>query len=537
MEGTVNAQQDSLFKQWDKRYGGLLDDLMGSCIPTTDGGYLLGGAVYSGIGGDKTQDNWDTTYNTVDFWVVKIDQLGNKQWDKRFGGYSDDGDLYSLIQTTDGGYLLNGSSGSDIGGDKTQNCRGGADYWIVKIDASGNKEWDRRYGGLGDDINTTVKITPDGGYILAGYTWSPQGGDVSQPARGGVDYWVVKTDSAGNKQWDARFGGTDENFLAGLVPTNDGGYLLGGFSNSDSGGDKTQDNTVPNNANYWVVKIDSAGNKLWDKTFGSNSTDYFTALIKTADGGFLLGGYSYGTVGYDKTSPDCDSVPVNTDYWIIKIDSAGNKLWDKDYGGSANDELSTLALTNDGGFLLAGGSLSPASCQKTENNTAAGVTWIIKTDSAGNQQWDKNIFLNAGSSVANAFQIADGSYIIGAGTYAEVGYYKSQPAWDSSGDYWIVKFRDSIIVSGVNNISDGTQLTIYPNPFSSDLNINISQSNLRQATFTITNTLGQTVYNHTENNLSDNYTKMLDLRYLPNGGYLVEVVVDGERICREVVKQ
>ena len=153
MGDILNAQQDSLCKQWDKRYGGLLYDMLFSCISTSDGGYLLGGASLSGIGGDKTQDNWDTTYNTADFWVVKIDSTGIKQWDKRFGGYSDDGRLCSLIQTTDGGYLLCGISVSGIGGDKTQNCLGGDDYWIVKIDSAGNKQWDRRYGGSGDDIN------------------------------------------------------------------------------------------------------------------------------------------------------------------------------------------------------------------------------------------------------------------------------------------------------------------------------------------------------------------------------------------------
>lgn len=250
----------------------------------------------------------------------------------------------------------------------------------------------------------------------------------------------------------------------------------------------------------------------------------------------MLGGYSYGTVGYDKTSPNCDTIPQNEDYWIIKIDSAGNKLWDKDYGGSDYEGLCSLALTNDGGFLLVGGSLSPASCQKSENNTAGAQTWMIKTDSMGNLQWDKTIFLDSGATTVNGFQKADGSYIIANATDAGVGYYKTQPDWNSSEDYWIVKFRDSII-TGVTELTQDVNITIYPNPFTTDIAIALQQQNLKQATFTITNPLGQTIYNQTENNLSNNYTKMLDLSYLPNGVYLVEVVVNGERVTKQIIKQ
>lgn len=533
------AQQDSLFKQWDKRYGGILVDYIMSSIPTSDGGYLLGGESYSGIGGDKSQDNWDTSYNTVDYWVVKIDQSGNKQWEKRFGGYSDDGTLFSLVQTADGGYLLCGTSGSGIGGDKTQNSQGGDDYWIVKIDSAGNKQWDKRYGGLGGDYVYAALITSDGGYIFGGQTYSPQSGDVSQPARGYVDYWVIKTDSVGNKQWDARFGGSRENFLSALIQTNDGGYLLGGDSNSDSSGDKTQNAYNSEDYTYWIVKIDSVGNKLWDKIYGSNSADYFVTLTKTSDGNFLLGGYSYGTIGYDKTSPNCSPNGITLDCWIVKIDSAGNKLWDKDYGGSADDALISLVTTKDGGFLLTSASSSPASCQKSENNITTGpdYPWLVKIDSAGNKQWDKTIFVNDGAVPSNAFQTKDGSYIVAAFTSSEVGYYKSQPSWDSSTDYWVIKFHDTTIVNGIQEIATNLHFNAYPNPFSTELDIALAAPNLTTADFQICNISGQTVYSRHETNLSPAYTKMLDLSYLPNGVYLVEVVVDGGVTVREVVKQ
>ena len=534
--GRVYSQQHSLAKLWDKRYGGLLYDELYSCIQTSDGGYLLGGGVYSGIGGDKTQDNWDTTYNTYDFWVVKIDSLGNKEWDRRFGGLSDDGiQPSSLTQTIDGGYVLGGVSSSGIGGDKSQQSWGGFDYWMVKIDASGNKLWDMGHGGSSAEYIYALENTTDGGYIMGGTSYSDSSGDKTQNNWGGTDYWVVKTDSAGNKIWDKRFGGYADDFLYAMQPTQDGGYILGGISQSDTGGDKTQPNWAVGWYNFWVIKIDAVGNKLWDRVYGGTEEDDLKAIVATQDGGFLLGGYSLSGISGDKTQPLIDGA---YNYWIVRIDSAGNKLWDKDYGGTGGNQLYSLALTSDGGFLLSGNSNSPASGDKTENNSVAGSvkTWLIKTDSAG-KLWDKTIFVNGSTTLANAFQTMDGCYVIGTFTPAESGYYKSQPSWDSSADYWIVKFRDTTIISGIAEITRNLQLNVYPNPFTSELDITLAQQNLTQADFSICNILGQTIYTQHETNLSPTYTKMLDLSYLPNGVYLVEVVVDGEVSVREVIKQ
>jgi hypothetical protein len=527
------AQTPSLTKKWDVRFGGFLADGMWSCIQTTDGGYIMGGGVYSGIGGDKTQDNWDTTYNTYDFWVVKTDSLGNKEWDKRFGGFSDDGiETSSLYQTGDAGYVLAGLSSSGVGGDKTQPSWGGWDYWMVKIDAQGNKLWDKRFGGTADDLLFAAAMTTDGGNILCGTSYSDISGDKTQNNWGGTDYWVVKTDSAGNKLWDKRFGGYSDDFLYAMQATSDGGYILGGISMSDTGGDKTQPNWDIGWYNYWVVKIDSLGNKLWDHVYGGTQEDDLRAILETPDKGFLFGGYSLSDSGGDKTQNSFGSY----DYWIVKTDSLGNKQWDKDYGGAGEDELYSLALTNDGGYLLAGDSWSDSGGDKTENNTAPVLSWIVKIDSLGNKQWDKTIFVNEPAGTANAFQTSDGCYLIASTTYAGVGYYKSQPSWNSSGDYWIVKFCDTVI-TGLDNVTADIKFAAYPNPFTSDLNIAIQKQALSHAVFTICNARGQTVYNQNETNLSDNYTKMLDLSYLAAGVYFVEVVVDGEVVTREVVKE
>ncbi len=173
------------------------------------------------------------------FSIATAQTAPGKQWDVRFGGSGEDL-LYSLQQTADGGYILGGYSTSGISGDKTQASQGLSDYWIVKTDAGGVIEWDAGFGGSEDDYLLSLQQTADGGYILGGYSGSGISGDKTQASQGSWDYWIVKTDAGGVKQWDARFGGSDSEALLSLQQTADGGYILGGSSLSGISGDKTQ---------------------------------------------------------------------------------------------------------------------------------------------------------------------------------------------------------------------------------------------------------------------------------------------------------
>ncbi|RZK90572.1 MAG: hypothetical protein EOO62_34875, partial [Hymenobacter sp.] len=160
-----------------------------------------------------------------------------KQWDRSFGGSATDF-LYTMQVTADGGSILGGYSNSGISGDKTQPNQD-SDYWVVKLDANGIKQWDKTFGGSNIDILRSVQQTADGGYILGGYTYSNLSGDVSEPSRGSADYWIVKLNAAGTKQWDHRFGGNNADLLYTLQQTADGGYILGGSSGSGISGDKS----------------------------------------------------------------------------------------------------------------------------------------------------------------------------------------------------------------------------------------------------------------------------------------------------------
>jgi len=440
--------QNPLVKKWDKRFGGTNEEELYYFQQTKDGGYILGGSSQSGISGDKTQAN----IGNWDYWIVKIDSLGAKQWDKNFGG-TDNDQLYSLEQTSDGGYILGGASSSGVGGDKTQAVWGGMDYWIVKTDSLGNKQWDKDFGGTDYDYLFFLKQTIDGGYILGGWSYSGIGGNKTQGCWGGSDYWIIKIDSLGNKQWDKDFGGANNDVLNSLRQTSDGGYILGGYSYSGMTGDKTQANQGSDD--YWIIKTDSLGNKLWDKDFGGTDYDELYSLQQTTDGGYILAGTSNSGLNGDKTQAQWGF----GDYWIIKIDSLGIKQWDKDFGGTSwEDEFGNIFQTMDKGYLVVGTSYSFPSGDKTENNLGIEQTWIVKTDSLGNKQWDKTLFTTGHDEIGFGLQAADGCYVFANYDDGSVGGYRTQSS-QGSYDYWIIKFCDS------------TQTILHSNFISSDTNI------------------------------------------------------------------
>lgn len=430
-------------KEWDKRFGGSGSDALYAIQQTTDGGYLLGGDSDSPVSGDKSQDNKGST----DFWMVKTNAAGTKEWDKSFGGNLAE-NMYAVMQTNDGGFILGGESKSGISGDKTQNARGGLDYWIVKTDASGAKQWDVRFGGSGDDELRSVQQTIDGGYILAGFSSSGISGDKSEASRGVTDYWLVKTDANGTKQWDARFGGASNDELRSCMQTIDGGYILAGFSKSGIGGDKTI--ACKGATDYWIVKTNATGVKEWDAVFGGSESEYLYAIQQTADEGYILGGYSESGITGDVTE-DCKG---GYDFWIVKTDAAGVKQWDKRYGGSGYDKQKFIQQTTDGGYLLAGWSDSGISGDKTQANVGNGDYWVVKTDATGVKMWDATYGGALDDKLHCVPQTNDGGYLLGGYTYSYSGEDVTQASqgWN---DYWIVKISSNTSLQDYFADTDG----------------------------------------------------------------------------------
>lgn len=300
MTTAMNAQ-NNFQREWDYRYGGTKNEKLKVFLPTRDNGYLLAGSSISINDGDKTQ----TTNGGFDYYVVKTNDVGVKLWDATFGGSLED-ELTTAIQTGDGGFLLGGYSRSGISGDRTeanwdQSGHNYSDYWIVKIDAQGVKQWDKRFGGIYEDRLNSIVIAGDDGYLLGGFSESSITGDKSQASLGGPDYWVVKINASGTKIWDKTFGGNRNDQLTSIAKTKDGAFVLAGFTWSDLSGDITSANRGQSNyCDYWIMKMDAFGNKVWDKRYGGATNDHLFSIIESNDEGFFMAGYSYSSVSGEK---------------------------------------------------------------------------------------------------------------------------------------------------------------------------------------------------------------------------------------------
>jgi tetratricopeptide (TPR) repeat protein len=412
-------------ESWQKTFGGSLSDRAFSVQQTSDGGYIIAGDTNSYGAGES------------DAWLIKTDANGNKVWDRTFGGSLSDR-ANSVQQTNDDGYIIAGwTYGS-----------GWHDAWLIKTDANGNKVWDRTFGGSYSDTASSVQQTSDGGYIIAGDTVVSYGSNWTVPYIPDVsaswqDAWLIKTDSAGNKLWDKTFGGSENDRAFSVQQTSDGGYIVTGSTESYGAGE----------SDAWLIKTDANGNKVWDRTFGGSLSDRASSVQHTSDGGYIVTGSteSYGA--------------GESDAWLIKTDANGNKVWDRTFGRSNNESASSVQQTSDGGYIIAG------SIDESSRDTNA---WLIKTDSSGNKLWDKTFgesgsdgassrmddssyemdewtrdnylieILGANFDSANAIrQTSNGGYIIAGSTYS----YGSGLA-----DAWLIKTDANGNVVGANGV-------------------------------------------------------------------------------------
>jgi hypothetical protein len=304
--------------RWAKTFGGTSDDWAYSVQQTFDGGYIVAGYTESFGAG------W------YDIFLIKTDTNGNVQWAKTYGGTS--GDVaFSVQQTSDGGYIVAGY---------TESFGAGGDIFLVKMDANGSVQWAKTYGGTIDDYASSVQRTSDGGYIVAGYTYSF--------GAGYTDIFLIKTDANGNLQWAKTYGGTDYDWASSVQQTSDGGYIVAGYTWSFGAG----------GYDIFLIKTDASGNLQWAKTYGGTSSDGAYSVQQTSDGGYIVAGWTSG------------------DIFLIKTDANGNLQWAKTYGGTSGDVAFSVQQTSDDGYIVAGLTLS------------FGAGWddifLIKTDANGN---------------------------------------------------------------------------------------------------------------------------------------------------------
>ncbi len=360
---------------WAKTFGGTKDDWGNSVRQTSDGGYIIAGATDSyGAGNDdlwlvKTDSSGDTiwtrTYGgtnsdvgsaveqtrdggyvivgttmsydllSCDIWLSKSDVLGNRVWMRTFD-LRDWAEGYAVQQTQDEGYII---AGDAVGEDHYD------DVWLIKTDANGASVWTKTFGGSSEDVGRAVQQTNDGGYVVAGSTMSF--------GAGGRDVWLIRTDASGDTLWTRTYGGTRDDWAQSVQQTQDGGCIIAGstFSHRSDGCD------------FWLVRTDSAGVMVWDKTYGGSGLNYGCSVQQTLDGGYIVTGRTeFRGAG-------------SVDVWLIKTDDGGNTVWTRALGGPHGDMGWSVQQTRDGGYVIAG---------STESYGAGGAdVWLVKTDAEG----------------------------------------------------------------------------------------------------------------------------------------------------------
>jgi len=352
--------------EWQNSIGGNDSDEINAIELTLDGGYILAGFSESNISGDKTED----ARGSIDYWIVKLDNSGNVEWDKTIGGADIDWD--SKIIVMNDGYYISGGSSSNISGDKTENSKGENDYWLLKLDISGSIVWQKTIGGSSHDSFTTMTLTSDNGIILGGFSESNISGNKTENSKGGYDFWIVKLDSSGTIEWDKTIGGSQADVLNSVIQTSDNSFLLSGRSSSDISGDKTEDSL--GDSDFWIVKLNSSGTIEWQNTIGGNDIDQAYSANQTSDGGYIIGGFSRSDISGDKT----ENGQGNFDCWLMKINSVGIVEWQNTIGGSEIDGIISVIQASDGNYILGGNSQSNISGDKTENSRGGQDYWIIK---------------------------------------------------------------------------------------------------------------------------------------------------------------
>jgi hypothetical protein len=396
--------------EWQKTFGGSDNDVANSIQQTTDNGYIITGYSKS-VDGDLSVNN-----GNADYWILKLDSNGIKEWQKTLGGSGNEF-ANAIVQTSDGGYILAGSSNSndsDITGNK-----GMDDYWIVKLETNGNVQWKKCMGGSNADGANSIQQTSDGGYIIAGSSVSNDG-DINGTHHGTAaytDYWIVKTDDGGSIQWQKSLGGTLSDVPTSIQQTTDGGYIVAGYSYSNDGDLNGNHHGLNIITDCWIVKLDATGNIQWQKSLGGDNYDNAFSIRQTSDGGYIFAGSSNSVNG------DVTGNHGSDDYWIVKLNSTGDIDWQKSFGGSLNDRPFSIYPTNDGGYVVAGYSFSIdgdiiGDHHGTNNNKDY---WILKIDMSGTILWRKSFGGTNNEEPYSIQQTTDNGFIVGGYTLSTNG--------------------------------------------------------------------------------------------------------------------
>ncbi len=479
--------------QWQKILGGSGNDGAYSIKPTSDGGYIVTGIS------DSNDGDVSGNHGSWDYWVVKLNGTGVIQWQKSLGGSGSEYASYSIQQTSDGGYIVSGYTDSNDG--NVSGNHGDLDYWVVKLDSNGAIQWQKSLGGSNVDYATSIAQTSEGGYIVAGYSFSNDG-DVSGN-HGQSDYWVVKLNGSGNIEWQKSLGGSDYDYAYSIRQTHDGGYIIAGGTNSydgDVSGNHGDDDA-------WIVKLNSSGDLQWQYCLGGSQYDGASSIDQTFDDGYIIAGFSNSSDG------DVSNNHGDYDYWIVKL-KPDNIL-----------PVTMLALT---GKAQGKQNILNWATATEQNNTGFEVQ-----RSGDGYNFSKIGFVNT--------KAVNGS------SNLKLSYDFSDIGFAASANYYRLKQIDKDGKSALSNIvllRDGNtpaigDVSVYPNPAKNIVTVKISLANSINIKLAVTDMSGKTIF--TKSVLAGNGETIVqvDASRLSTGSYFIKIISDNgkENVVKKFVKE
>ena len=527
--------------QWEKSLGGSGAEAAYSILQTADGGYALAGFTNSNDG------DVSGNHGNRDFWMVKLDTAGAIQWQKCLGGSADD-ICNSMVQTSDGGYILAGSStsnDSEVSGHKgPSTIFDEPDAWVVKIDDTGAIQWENSYGGSSYDYANSIRQTPEGGYIMACSSGSTDG-DITCGCLVGYSgtllelyYWVVKLSAAGAIEWRKVYGGGNSSEPSCINRTMDGGYIINGYTRAPDSSEclitgsasagiiVTGHHGLDDNKDLWVIKTDDSGNVQWNRCLGTFGDDVGSTVLQTADSGYaVLGSVDvFSGPSGDVTS----SHGGGDDYWLAKLNTRGDIMWNQTFGGSNNEVAYSMAATTDGGYVISG--IAQSTDGQVTGNHGSVDYWIVKTSCTADTPTisRRGDTLTAVAFGATYQWMRDGTIIPGATNAVYVATTNgSYTAVATIGD--CAGTSQPVVVSGLGVMQySTTALSVFPNPATSYISV-VGGNNITIKIYSTTGQLLKQVSNMNTVSISE----------LVPGFYFVDIITEtGEVIKHEkIVKE
>ncbi len=432
-----------------------------------DWGYSLcksdEGFVFTGVTSSYDEEVTDSLGGT-DIWLGHISTDSTMIWSHTFGGTDNDRGN-AVCRTPDGGYILTGfSSSNDI---DVSGSNGNKDLVVIKTNANGEKEWSRLYGGASDDLGNSIIANPDGTYMVAGTTFSANG-DISNNL-GIADYWILKLDAVGNLIWEKTYAGSGEDRAKKIIPTQDGNFLILGTSFSD-------DMDVTDHwggVDFWLLKINGNGQTIWSKSLGGTSADQGFDVLETSWGEIIVVGEVLSNDGHVVGNHGL------TDAWIAKLSSNGDLIWQNTLGGSMVDYFLAVKEADDGSFIATGNTFSDNG--DVSQNLGASDIWLVKISSNGILEWEVSLGYDL-NEIGNDLVVYDNRIALIGGIQVD------HLSRHGNSDVYIMLLRSPL--TSVIPIQQGMSIKVYPNPSFDDIRI---QHEKRILKYSIFNSQGQVV--------------------------------------------